>query len=141
VFAELRSLDTGPRTLRRFGLAVGGVLFAAGAWFAWRSGTPAAPAPAILLAVGSLLVISGSVAPSALRWPFLAWMGLALVLGAVMTRVILTLVYFLVVTPVGLVMRALGRDPMHRRADPDADTYWIRRDPDDDPRKRLTRYW
>lgn len=141
MFEELKSLDTSPRALRRFGLLVGGVVLAAGAVFAWRAGTPARTLPAVLLVAGALLAAHGALRPSSLRVVYLAWMGIAIVLGWVMTRVILTAVYYLVVTPVGLVMRAIGRDPMHRRPDPDLETYWIPRSEDDDPRTRLTKYW
>ncbi len=141
MLAELGSLDSGPRALRRFGLAVGGILLALGALAAWREGTAALMVPAALLATGALLVVHGFFRPSALRIPYLVWMGLALVLGWVMTRLILTAVYFLVVTPVGLVLRVSGRDPMHRRPDPNLPTYWIPREADGDPRERLTRYW
>jgi hypothetical protein len=67
------------------------------------------------------------------------WMGLALVLGFVMTRVILTLMYYLVFTPVGLLMRALGRDPMQRKLG--AESYWIVKEYPDDSAARLTRYY
>ena len=141
MFAELRTLDTGPRALRRFGIVVGGILLAAGGVAGWRAGSAAEVAPAGLLAVGALLVVHGVLRPSALRIPYLVWMGIALVLGWVMTRLVLTAVYFLVVTPVGLIMRISGRDPMHRRPDPDLPTYWIPRSEDEDPRDRLTKYW
>ena len=54
-------------------------------------------------------------------WPTLyyfvakVWLGLSHLLGAVMSRVILTLIFFLVVTPLALLRRALGHDPMRRK--------------------------
>jgi hypothetical protein len=48
--------------------------------------------------------------------------------GSVVSQVLLAVVYFVVVTPLALVMRASGRDPLERRLDPAAPTYWIRRD-------------
>jgi hypothetical protein len=67
-------------------------------------------------------------------------MGLALVLGHVMTRVLLALVFFLIVTPIGLVRRALGRDPIEKSAEPELDSYWIRREDGADA-GHLERYW
>jgi ABC-type uncharacterized transport system permease subunit len=49
------------------------------------------------------------------------------VLGAVMSAVILTLLFYLVITPLGLVMRLVGEDPMRRRFEPELPSYWIRR--------------
>ena len=42
---------------------------------------------------------------------------------------VMALIYFAVVTPTGLVMRALGKDPLRLKYDPDAQSYWIHRDP------------
>lgn len=141
MLADLRALDTGRRALRQFGGVVGGVLVGIGGVVAWKSGSVAGAVPVVLLSTGGLLVLLGVAAPRVLRLPYLAWMALALALGFVMTRVVLTLVYLAVVTPIGLVMRALGHDPMHRRPDPSVDTYWIPRDSGEDPRERLTRYY
>lgn len=60
-----------------------------------------------------------------LLWPVeRLWMGLAVVLGWINTRILLSVVFYLVVTPVGLAMRLFGRDPLNRRLDPDATSYW-----------------
>jgi hypothetical protein len=58
------------------------------------------------------------------------WIGMMMGLspiGWVMSHLILAIIYYLVLTPVGLVLRALGRDPLHRRFEPEAKTYWIDR--------------
>lgn len=137
MLAELRTLDTAPRALRRFGLLVGAVLLVLGAFAAWRE-TGAATG---LLAAGGALVGLGALVPKILKWPYVVWMALALALGFVMTRVLLTIVYFVVVTPIGLILRISGRDPMHRRPDPSKNTYWIAKEPDGDVRERLERYY
>ena len=137
---ELRTLDTSPRSLRRFGVTVGAVLAAVGGVVMWRAGMDSGTAR-VLLAVGAVLLVGGAVAPRALRVPYLAWMALALALGFVMTRVLLTVVYFGIVTPIGLMLRIAGRDPVNRRPDPSVTSYWIEREPVDDPVDRLTRYY
>lgn len=53
------------------------------------------------------------------------WMAFAAVLGFVMTRVLLTLVFFLGVLPTGLILRLVGRDPIPKRPDPSRGSYWI----------------
>jgi hypothetical protein len=52
------------------------------------------------------------------------WMGLALVLGAVMSRVVLSVFFYLVLTPMGLVLRMMGRDLMDRKISRDSGSYW-----------------
>ena len=139
--AELREVDTGRRALRSFGLVVGAVLLAVAGFILWRNSGSVTLAARVLAAVGGGLALVGLAAPGLLRPLYLPWMALALALGFVMTRVLLTAVFILVVTPIGLLMRLARRDPMHRRPDPEADSYWIRRT--DAPRSRdhLERYF
>ena len=59
---------------------------------------------------------------------YLAWMKLAHVLGWVNTRIILTFVYFFIMTPLSLVFKLIGKDPMNRKIGV-ADSYWIKREP------------
>ena len=57
------------------------------------------------------------------------WFRLGLVLYSVASPVALALLYFLVVAPTGLLMRACGKDPLRLRRDPTASSYWISREP------------
>lgn len=68
--------------------------------------------------------------PRALRRLNAAWMRLGLLLGRVTSPVLLALVFYGGVMPTGLVMRVFRRDPMRRRRDPGAASYWIVRPPD-----------
>lgn len=109
------------RAERDFGLLVGAVAALLGAWWTYRSKfTSVAP---VFLAAGSSLVLLGALFPRALVWPNRAWMALAGALSYVMTRVVLALVYFLVVTPVGVVKRLTGWDPLGRRKRR-GESYW-----------------
>ena len=55
------------------------------------------------------------------------WMALAAGLGFVNSRVLLSLMYYLVVTPIGVVLRLAGHDPLHRRG-PQRESYWVPRE-------------
>jgi hypothetical protein len=79
------------------------------------------------------------------RWPAAklagAWLGLSAVLGAINSRVLLTLVYYLVLTPVALLYRLTHRDPLSlKRPDDTGRSYWIVRDHKFGPRD-LERPW
>lgn len=137
---ELRTLDVSGKALRSFGYAVGAVLVGIAAIVCWRSGWPPGPVAYGLAGAGGLLLFAGLVAPVALRPVYRAWMVLAFVLGYVMTRVVLTLVYYLLVTPIGLVRRALGKDPV-RGPDRSVSTYWIARDDASSSPARLEKYY
>lgn len=99
---------------KAFGVSVGTVLIAVSAYAAWRGHVRLALAGAVL---GPVMVLAGRFAPRLLRWPSAVWWRMALVLGYVNTRIILTLVFALLLTPIGLIWRVIGRDPLgrHRR--------------------------
>jgi len=110
------------RAEREFGLIVGGVLLLLSGWWIYRG--KFVTFSQITLAVGSLLVLLGLVFPAALVWPNKAWMALAEVLAFVSTRIILAFVFFGIVTPIGVIKRWFGWDPLHRRAAA-SDSYWV----------------
>ena len=70
-----------------------------------------------------MLILLGLVLPRALIYPNKAWMKLAEVLAFVMTRLILGVVFFLIVTPIGMIKRLFGWDPLSRRGGRSA-SYW-----------------
>lgn len=136
---EVRALDESPRALRSFGLVVGGVLLAVGVLLWWRRGGGAWSWG--LSGVGGLLVALGAVLPIVLKPVRTGWMAVAFTLGFVMTKVLLTLTFFLAVTPTALALRLVGKDLLHRRPDPDAVSYWLPRDDGRPDRESLERYF
>ncbi len=113
---------------RTFGLSVGGVCLALAGVLAWRGYSAA---PVVFGVVGALLVCFGATYPPALRMPNRIWWRFAQALGWFNTRVILTAFFALVLTPAGILMRLVGRNPLRptttgtnwtpypaRRADP-----------------------
>ncbi|HZN04217.1 MAG TPA: SxtJ family membrane protein [Candidatus Polarisedimenticolia bacterium] len=113
------------KTLRSFGLLVGGVWGLIGLWpLVWRREPPRLWA----LGLMAVLVGLGLVFPQALRQPYRGWMALGHALGWINTRILLGLVFYLLVTPMGFVMRLFGRDPMRRGFDASAKTYRIGRE-------------
>lgn len=77
----------------------------------------------VVLSLGGLIV--GMITPQVLRLPFLAWMLAAFPIGWVMSHVLLGIVYYGVVTPIGLVLRLRGRDVLQLKPRADVSTYWI----------------
>ena len=105
----------GPKNPERsFGVSVGIVLMLIAAFLAWRGRMN----PAMITGgVGALLLLLGLTAPKLLKWPSAAWWKLAMALGYVNARGILTIAFVLVLTPIGLIWRLIGRDPLGRRRD------------------------
>jgi ABC-type uncharacterized transport system permease subunit len=76
---------------------------------------------------GAILALAYYAVPGWRRPMFVGWMYAAYPIGFVMSHLLLGVVYFGVVTPIGLLMRAMGHDPMTRRFDRSATTYWVER--------------
>ncbi|SEH09214.1 SxtJ family membrane protein [Candidatus Venteria ishoeyi] len=96
--------------LREFGLVTGS-LFAAlfGLFLPWLFGFSYPLWPWV---VACIFIAWGLLAPTSMKWLYHAWMSIALVIGWVNTRIILGLMFYLILTPMGLVMRLFGKNPM-----------------------------
>ena len=82
-----------------------------------------------LLPIAAVLVVAALVVPRSLVPLNWLWHRLGLILQKLVNPVVMLLIFVLGVLPTGLVLRSLGKDPMGRRFDPSADSYWIKRDP------------
>ncbi len=71
--------------------------------------------------------VVGWIFPRFMRWVFLGMSYLAFPIGFVVSHVVLAVVYYLVLTPIGLLTRLFGYDSMKRRFDPQAESYWVER--------------
>jgi hypothetical protein len=102
------------------------VFFAAAAALAWHGNRTAATA---CLAGAALLAVIALTVPRALAVPNRLWFRLGLLLHAVVSPIVLGAIYFLIITPVALLLRLSGRDVLLRTRDPSRDSYWRDRDP------------
>ncbi len=110
------------KQLRHFGLVVGGIFGVIGLWpVVFRAEGPRLWA----LALGVALLIPALVRPRSLTHVHRIWMAAAEALGWINTRILLSVVFYGMVTPMGIVMRRLGRDPMQRRFDSSIETYRV----------------
>ena len=123
------------KELRRFGVTVGIPLALLAGVGVWRGHTIL---PAVLGGAAVALGVLALLAPRLLRPVHKLWMKIADALAWFNTRVLLGVVYYLVMTPTGIVMRLMGRDPLDRRLK-DRPTYWIDRKQHPDPRGSMER--
>ena len=90
------------------------------------------------LGVAALFGVLALVRPALLALPNRLWMKLGLLLGAIVSPIALGILFYLVFTPMGLAMRLFGKDPMRLRFEPQAASYWIRREPPGPPPQSMT---
>ena len=81
------------------------------------------------LGVAGAFLLVALVAPAVLRPLNLVWFRFGLLLHAIVNPVIMGLLFFVAIMPVGLLMRVFGKDPLNRQFDKQADSYWIHRAP------------
>lgn len=126
-YSEHQAVGSDPiqvKELRKFGLLVGGVFAFIGVWpLVWRGDSLRLWA----VGLGAILMIAGLAVPSLLGPLFKAWMKVGHVLGWINTRIILSIIFFGIITPMGVVMRAFGWDAMRRGLDKEATTYRVTR--------------
>src|SRR3989442_15351546 len=116
---------------RSFGLSVGMASVAVGALLTWGGHGRAG---ALVATAGIALVFGGLLAPAALRAPNRVWWRFASLLGWINSRILLTVFFFVVLTPAGCLMRLFGRSPLRSVR---ADTNWSAYD----ERRRNSRHY
>lgn len=109
-----------PKQLRSFGLLVGGIFAIIGLWpLIWRGEGLRLWA----MIATAILVLPAVVYPMSLKLIYRGWMAVGEVLGWINTRIILSIIFYGVFTPVAVVMRMRGKDPMRREWDPNLESY------------------
>ena len=120
ILEEIKNIKESKKDLRKFGLTVGIVFLAIAAFLFWK-GKESYLALGI---VGGFLVIVGLLFPIILRPLNKTWMTLAILMGWVMTRVILTVLFFAVLTPLGFIAKLFGKNFLDLKLDKEQNSYW-----------------
>jgi len=112
------------RQLRQFGVAMFVMCSLFGALLGWLHFGSVAPFWGGAV-IGFVFFAAAFAAPPVGRALYKAWMGLALVLGTIISPVVMALIYFLILTPIGLALRLAGRDALQRRSR-GQESYWAK---------------
>jgi len=110
------------KELRQFGFLC--LVFFGGlaAWYGSSNGMTLG----VKLLTGAALVggVLGAVAPQLLKYVFVGWIVAVFPIGWTVSHLLLGFIYFFILTPIGLLLKVLGQDPMNRTLDRAAKTYW-----------------
>ena len=124
ILEEIKEIKSDKKELRKFGYTIGIALLVIGAallYFGKQSNT-------YFIGFGALLCLSGLVYPSILKSVHKIWMSLAIVLGFIMTRVILTILFYFVFMPIRFIARIFGKKFIDLNFKKEADSYWNKRE-------------
>jgi hypothetical protein len=122
---ELKQIDSSPPELKKFGFTVGFVFTALGIFFLWRGKS----FYAYPLVLGFFLLAGTLTQPVLLKPVQKVWMGGALILGTLVTFAILTALFYLVITPIGIIGRLFRYDFLiHRPPTDPGKSNWVTKD-------------
>ena len=130
---EVKKLKTDRRELKKFGVTMAAAFGLLSVLLKYRGSELFSYA----LGLAGAFLLIGLAQPMLLKQVYLGWMGLAFALGALMSRVILTLLFFTGMTVIGLISRMKKPDMLDERADPNAVTYWQKREPAKEVKRHL----
>lgn len=118
---ELNALDISKKSLRKFGIVIGLILISITILFFWNSVTW----KVMLLTVGGILLLSGIFIPKNLKDIYKVWMGFAFGLGWIVSRIILTILFVFILTPLGLFAKLFGKEFLDLNFNKEKSSYWI----------------
>jgi hypothetical protein len=121
IIDEIRNIKSGKNELKKFGITIGIAFGLLSGFILWRG--KISPVPFFI--ISALFIFLGLVLPVLLKPIQKVWMALSIILGWLMTRIILIILFYLIVTPIGLLARLFGKDFLNRKYDRDAPTYLI----------------
>ena len=121
---EIKNIKTNKEEIRKFGFLIGGVLIAISIFMLWKVLTYYQ----LVFVIGISFILLGLIIPIILKPIYIVWMTFATILGWIMTRVILAILFYLIVTPIGLIARIFGVKFLDLSWNDNVKSYWNKRD-------------
>ena len=123
MFEEIKNIKTGNKDIRSFGITIGIILFIISSLLYYYN----IPQYITIIYIAGFFISLGVIIPIILKPIYILWMIFAVMLGWLMTRLILSMVFYLILTPIGLITRLLGEDFLALKRF-DFDSHWNYRD-------------
>ena len=123
IIEEIKNIKSGEKELRQFGVTLGIILALLGGLFFLRQ----KDCYFYFLGLSVIFLFLGLVAPLLLKPIQKIWMSLAILIGWFVTRIILIVLFYLLVTPIGILAKILGKNFLDTKFNRNVDSYWIAR--------------
>ena len=117
---EKKNIKSEKSDLRNFGIIVGIILLVISGFLFWKE----KESFQIFLAIGITLFLTAIAIPAVLKPVYWMWMIFGIILGWFMTRVILSLLFYVIFTAIGLTLRLFGKQFLELRWDKSKESYW-----------------
>ena len=119
MFEEIKNIKTRKKDIKSFGITIGIIFLVIGAFLFFKE----KESYQIFMYIAGAFIGLGLIIPIILKPIYIAWMFFSVMLGWVMTRVILSLLFYFIITPIGILSRIFGKDFLALNM-PDKDSYW-----------------
>ncbi len=123
ILEEFKELETSDKKIREFGLFVGLIFVVIAGLLFWKN----KGSYPYFMSLGGFLILGAFIFRSILRPIYKVWMGFALVMGFFMSKIILGILYFLVMTPISIIAKLTKTQFLKQGTDHSAETYWKER--------------
>ena len=123
---EIKNIKTGKKDIRNFGITIGIILLIVAGFLFYKE----KDSFQLFIYIAGSFISLGFLIPIILKPIYLVWMIFAVILGWFMTRFILSLLFFLVVTPIALLLKVIGKDLLGLKKQEIQGSYWNRRNSD-----------
>ena len=120
LLSEIRDIGNSTNDLKKFGLTLGAAFGILAGFLFWKH----AGSVTVFAGISVVFLLCAFVYPLVLKPVQKAWMTAALLMGWVMTRVILTALFYVAITPIGMILRLMGKDILDQNFDPKKQSYW-----------------
>ena len=120
MFEEIKNIKSEKSDIRNFGITLGIILLLISGFLFWKE----KESFQIFLIVGITFLLTAIAIPVVLKPVYWIWMIFAIILGWFMTRVILSLLFYVVFTSIGLTLRFFGKQFLELRWDNSKESYW-----------------
>ena len=121
---EIKLIKTENKDLRSFGITFGIIFLIIAGFLLYIENESFR----LFIVISSAFIIFGFLIPIILKPIYIVWMSFAIILGWFMTRFILSLLFYLIVTPIGLITRVLGKDFLELKKEASNGSYWNQRE-------------
>ena len=119
MFEELDSIKSSRKDLKNFGVTIGFILLMISAFLFVRE----KDSFIYFFSIGSILIVLGGIIPLILKPIYKIWMIFAVIIGWIMTRVILSVLFFSIITTIGIFTRLIGKDFLNLKSK-NNESYW-----------------
>jgi hypothetical protein len=124
IIDEIKNIKGDKSDWKKFGITMGIVLTVIGCFLFWKKNNYFE----LLFSLAAIFFVLGFTLPFALKPVYKAWMALSVVMGHIMTLVIMVIIFYLIVTPIGFIASLTGKEFLNMKIDKSAKSYWVVRE-------------